>query len=789
MTGPTLPTDSALDSLREYLSGSRSPHLVADSLTRLEADVGAVADVIVAWAGAQAAAESRPDYQSLALRRILALGTLGTIAQDRLTRFVRAVAGAVLFRAPAEGRERLASLLGPLASVETGGASEGVASPSGSRPAVTPRTGPPSTSPRLTLLLDRLDVIRTGGDKTRSPRELVAETVVTASLQARSAADFEAALEDLLRRGVIRGTADVLHALVETLPSYWLPSASMATPPAALLALERLCALAGSRQEGARRFREMVEVAVEEFNRGALGRAGRVFELAERILDAGEVDAQLVEPLRQSGHERLNLDRVRRLVESKDRQALSPAVLRFFRVFAPEAVIEKMRREPRHERRRLLLLFLETHGEEGRRAALEHLGRPEHEHDFFLLRNLVHLLRVIPQPKGAAVEPELARVARLLVPEHPPYLVNEVLAYLGDARHPVAEQVLGVFFRSLEEALLAPSHDTWEEDRKRYRSYLDRTAAVLALQQTPAAWAAVVEHGLRRDEALGRAEARLADLAACDLGKAPALAARLVAAAQAELPKGVLAELGPGAQARLIAFVTALSGTRTQEAKELLQALAARFTNQELGELASRTLARQSVGTTLAPEGQVVPDASLSGDLQMFALPTLLQSLADMSASGDLALTDEKGRRRATVTVAAGHVTAARFGPLTGPEAVFELLEHPFPGTFAFQRQAAPSGVPTHSVGVTELILEGLRRQDELRRASLLVPDEARLEVTGQAPTAIPGEHDIDFVTALWEKVVSGAGPQECERAFSVDAYRIRRGLAHWLEVGALRLH
>ena len=779
MTRPTTPAESALEPLREYLSGSRSPQAVADSLPRLEANVDAVADLIVAWAGAQAAAESRPDYQSLALRRILALGTLGTIPPDRLTAFVRAVARAVLFRAPAEGRERLAALLGPLARVEA-------RPPAATVPSPAPRPGPQAA--RLTLLLDRLDVIRTGGDKTRSPGELVAEAVVTAALQARSAAELDDTLLDLVRRGAVRGTADVFRALVETLPSYWLPSAVMATPPTALLALERLCALAGSRKEGARRFHEMVEVAVEEFNRGALGRAGRVFELAERIIEAQEVDATLVEPLRQGGHDRLNLDRVRRLVESKDRSVLSPAVLRFFRVFAPEAVIEKMRREPRHERRRLLLLFLETHGEEGRRAALEHLGRPQHEHDFFLLRNLVHLLRVIPRPLGAGIEPELARVARLLVPEHPPYLVNEVLAYLSDAQHPVAAQVLEVFFRSLEDALLARSHDTWEEDRKRFRSYLDRTAAVLARQPSPSAWAAVVEHGLKRDEALGRTEVRLADLAACDLGKAPALATRLVAAAQAELPKGILAELGPGAKARLIALVTALSGTRTPEAKELLQALSARFANQEPGELASRALGAQSAGTTLVPEPRLTPDASLSGDLQMFALPSLLQSLADMNASGDLTLSDHKGHRRAGMTMADGRVTAARCFALNAPEAVFELIERPFPGTFVFQRQPAPVPPPPHSLGVTELILEGLRRQDELRRAALLVPDDALLEATGEAPTAIPGESDIDFVTALWERVVTGAGTSECERAFAVDAYRIRRGLAHWLEVGALRL-
>lgn len=781
MVGPPGELGSVREALRGYLSGTRAPGSLADSLPRLEGDVEGVADVIVQWAGDNAPAGSRPDYESLALRRILALGTLGAVPTERLTALVRTAATAVLFRARTEDRSRLATLLGPL--VKPAQIPKATAAAGGVATAKAP------SSPRLTLLLDRLDVLKKSGPEVRSPGELVAETMVTAALQARTAADIEATIQDLVRRGTVRGTADLFRVLVQALPSYWTPGSGPTTTPAALLALERLCALAGGPEEGARRFREMVEAAVREFNQGALGRAGRVFELAERILEAGEVEAALVEPLRQTGHEQLNLERVRRLVESRDRSALSPAVLRFFRVFAPDAIIDKMRREPRQERRRLLLAFLETHGPEGRRAARERMGQlSDHEPDFYLLRNLVHLLRTIPRPPGSPIDPELARVARLLVPENPPYLVNEVVEYLGEARHPVAVQVLVAFLRSLEDGLLDAGGDTWEEDRRRYRAYLDRTSAALARQSTPGAWTAVVEHGLKTDGALGNAAARLADLAACDLSQAPRLAARLVAAAQAALPKGVLAEPGPGVKARLLAFVTALSGTRLPEVKELFEALSARFSDQEAGELAARALRAWSSGATLGPDGRGLKEASLSGDLEMFALPTLLQNLAEMHATGDLTLLDDRGRRRASLTVAFGRIASARYGRLSGAAAVFEMLERPFGGTFAFRQDAPASGKTGEGFEVTEIILEGLRRHDELRRAALLAPDGCALEVTGLAPSAVPGEADIDFVTALWEKAVSGISPLECEPLFAVDAYRVRRCLAYWLEAGALRL-
>jgi hypothetical protein len=52
----------------------------------------------------------------------------------------------------------------------------------------------------------------------------------------------------------------------------------------------------------------------------------------------------------------------------------------------------------------------------------------------------------------------------------------------------------------------------------------------------------------------------------------------------------------------------------------------------------------------------------------------------------------------------------------------------------------------------------------------------------------VTGEEDIDLVISLWEKVVEGTTPRECEEAATADAYRVRRCLVDWLEDGALQL-
>ena len=88
-----------------------------------------------------------------------------------------------------------------------------------------------------------------------------------------------------------------------------------------------------------------------------------------------------------------------------DRPALR-AVLRFFSAFACDALFDALRSEPRRERRRWLLLMLETHGAPARAAARDRLAKPVDTglgaEEWYFRRNLLHLLRRIPRstPRG-----------------------------------------------------------------------------------------------------------------------------------------------------------------------------------------------------------------------------------------------------------------------------------------------------------------------------------------------------------------------------------------------------
>jgi hypothetical protein len=125
---------------------------------------------------------------------------------------------------------------------------------------------------------------------------------------------------------------------------------------------------------------------------------------------------------------------------------------------------------------------------------------------------------------------------------------------------------------------------------------------------------------------------------------------------------------------------------------------------------------------------------------------------------------------------------------LRGKEAFYQLCERPLPGTFALasHRDAKPEKSAEPPIDLVPLILEGLRRHDELRQASALVADDARLQATGAARTSVQGEANPDLVETVWKMASAGTPPRQCESEVPVDAYRVRRLLAHWVEEGAL---
>jgi hypothetical protein len=529
----------------------------------------------------------------------------------------------------------------------------------------------------------------------------------------------------------------------------------------------------------------MIENAIEQFNSGALGRAVRMFDLALKMIERGEVLAESVESLRERGHEALDPECVAELVKEGNPQGFPRVVLRFFPALSPERLLDELQREGRRDRRQTLLALIETHGDDGREAVFDRLvHRPDELAEVYLFRNLVHLLRRIPRSVNTTwpQEHEIARIIRFLVPERPLLLVKEIVAYLSSANHPVADQALRGFMGRLETIETSP--DTPEEERAHIRFRLDATCRALAASEAPQCWGALVDHALRPEAVADDALRRLRGLGRRDLSAAPELANRLIDAALEQVGSHAGRENEPGRGVMLTGCVSALASTRTPQVRALLETVAKRLPDETAGEEAARQLRELDA----APSGAgAVPEGSLLGDLGLFALPALLQSLAELRSTGTVTFTDREEEEVARVMLDDGMVIDARAGDLTGPPAVWQLMERPVAGRFAFVPDGGtlPPDV-AEPQEVTALLLEGMKRSDELRLAEALVPSDVPLAALVEGPPPVPDEEDPGLIQGVWAALAAGRTVSECEKALAVDAFRVWRAAACWVEARAL---
>jgi hypothetical protein len=180
--------------------------------------------------------------------------------------------------------------------------------------------------------------------------------------------------------------------------------------------------------------------------------------------------------------------------------------------------------------------------------------------------------------------------------------------------------------------------------------------------------------------------------------------------------------------------------------------------------------------------------AGHSGELEPYGLPALLHRLAQGKANGTLNLLPREGDGApATIGLSQGRPVSARWAHREGAEAVYQLFERTFAGSYAFD----PATTPPRGGAFPDLpalVKEGVRRARELQRTSTEVPEELPLEATGAPPGTVADETDYDLIVALWEKACARVPARRIEAELAADAFRIHRPLAQWLEEGALRI-
>ncbi len=651
----------------------------------------------------------------------------------------------------------------------------------------------------LGLLMDRYERELQGKEKGAAaapPPQLTGQIVAAMAEKSATGRELNADLEKLKKLGVAATMDNVFKFLGDSMPNWSVPEAGSSETPVAgsVSAMQRIVAMAEDATEAAHRYHELVRAAVGQFNEGHLARAATMYELAEKLAEDLKVKPAVVESLRRTGHEALSQERMKDYCERPEKHAQLQTVMRFYPSLRPDGLVAELQVAQKRDRRRLLLSLMEAQGASGRERVAQWLhdsfsGTIERD-DWQLQRNLVLLLRRIPRSSPASIPGEVEMLTRLADFDRPLPLVKEVIATLGATRSEKAEVVLLRMLQRLEERMLAEPVPVPDD-----KALMERVTAALLRQGLPGGRRAVIAHGLRIEPRLGDTAKHLVELGRFDLSGDKALLEKLTKALHDALPRKMLGVTVKASSARAVSLVRALAGTPAaipaveealrvssgtdieREARRILESAAA----------AAPATAPATDEATAEAEHAVPASARLAGDLELFGLPNLLHSLYHSAVVGTLHLEDSLKNEVGWLQIVRGKLVAASVDPLTGPEAMYQLLERQTAAAFRFNSQADSELPSTEGPDILGLLMEGLRRSDELHRAALIAPDEAALEPAGAQPRAVRGEKDLPFLKALWSKASAGVPPVVCEEDAPADAYRVRRQIAAWVEQGALK--
>ncbi len=687
--------------------------------------------------------------------------------------------------------------------------------------------------PRMALITERLEqqLQRAEGTASAAGRctDALSDLVAAAAVWAHSPDELAAQLEKIGQRGVHTPVGELLRSLGQQMPGWVLKSAdgrdAVELPKNRTMeAMRRLVEVADDEHETAKRFHELLIAAAERFNEGALAQCASILAVGREIIENKRIAPGTLATILDRSARAFSEEKLAHAAAKPENHPLLREVLEFFPAMGPERQLAELQEEPKRERRQFLLGILRAHGSAARAAVLSCLdlvasrGLPD-EQGFFR-RNLVFLLRRLPRAPDESPERELDHFIALSTLHHPLMVVKETIGALGSVRDARAEQALGTLLDHVEGALLNPVYRASYPESE-MRGLLDRVVAALAAQETRSAARIVVNHAFREEPKLGHAIGRLAVLARIDLSADRELVEALVGALENELPRKLLKFVVKPRVDRIGALIQALAGSAAPQAREALQSIARRFPQEEFGRTAAKVLAAPAPRSGPAapgaanpragspPSGAAVPAtttggfatppmpptpaaaaSAMSGDIDLFGLPNLLQSLSSTQVTGTLTLRDREGGTLGALRLEAGRVAAAAAGRLRGEAAVYQLLELPVPGRFTFGAPGddlavgAPEPEPLDAIA---LLMEGVRRHDEFRLARTVVPDDARLEPTGTEPTVPEAEGDVAFLKQLWALAVAGESAAGCDGAFACDSYRTRCALAHWVETKALR--
>ena len=790
---------TALTDLHRYLLDQIPPLTAVDAIeTLMTQPPEHLIRAIQSWAIEQGRQQdvTQADLLFHALRKVYFTAVLKLIDDSALDNYLDDVIPLALKACPADERDALrASLVHLRDSITVDGSGVVPIASTGARAktveksreaAAAPMSGP---AKRLSMIFERIAsrLPFVGGARDSAAPDPSSHLLTLAATTSKSEAELTEYLKKLEK---VTGRVDperIFHALAAAVPQWDIVVPPTVKGPAAIEAMEKIITLSPA-ADSVKRYRELVAEAVEQFNSGAIGSAVAMLDVAARAVIDRKIDRSTVERVQEASVDSIQPEQLRKYAENKTKHPMLRKALAHFPALTTEGLFEQLRGESRPERRRSILGLLEAYGSDARKGALVELDS-ELKHrvedvDTYYLRNVIYLLHRIPRESEESVDQELDLLNKASARRQNIYVVKEAIVAIGMIKTEAAVRLLTTRLAEFEAMLLRKDISLYPMDEM--QKTIDRICGALGRIATPAALLTIARHGMKPNPLLGDTRGRLSALAQHDLSFDDQTVDILMKAIRDDLPTKILGRVIASRQPPPLRLIEALSSTRAERVEVLFAEIAEKYPDLDVGRAAAAALANLTTPTT---SRQTPSAATLTGDLEFFGLPSLLQSLADQQATGIVTLTGRPSNATAgKILFIEGKFSDAQVAHLRGVEALFQLLELPVSGTFAFVPQPLSNvKSKTQPLDVMGLLFEGIRRHDELRQMMIFVPDDLSLKATSVKPTMDPEETDPAFLRDLWVKASSGTRIADCERQIAVDSYRVRRLVSRWVEEGALQ--
>ena len=802
---------TALVDVQRYLLDQIPPLTASDAVeTLMTQPPELMMRQIHTWAQEQGRMQdaSPADLLFHALRKVYIVGALKLIEKVPLDTYLDRVIALAMETVPPEDRENLRANLASMresfnmmsatanmVDISRGGGSAPAAPKPTVRTAVTDAVQ--RTAKRLSMVVGRLANKLPFGAPSEAP---IAPPELSSTAQLLSMATASSTSEDELRAylqtlaqhtgGHVVDPDQLFHVLAAGVPDWDIVMPESAQQPASLQAMHKIISLTPTPHESAQRLRELMTEAVQQFNTGALAACVSMLDLAAKVVVEKKVDTGTVDRIRAEIIDSISSERLKKYAENKTKHPLLRKALGFFPTLTKQSLFAQLRGEQRPERRRSLLGLLEAYGSEARTSAIVELENELNRHagdvDTYYLRNVIYLLHRITRDNDDDVAKELELLTRSTDRGQNIYVIKEAIIPIGQMKSDPPVKLLITRLAEFEAMLVRKDMSLYPVEEM--QKVLDRIVSGLARIATPNALLNIARHGMKPNPLLGDTRARLASLAQHDLSFDEQTVDILIKAIRDDLPTKILGRIINTKPTPPLRIIEALSSTRSEKVETLLSEIAEKFPDHEVGRTAAAALYNLNSGGGKQNAQRAASSATLTGDLDFFGLPSIMQSLAEQQATGIVTLSSrQSGQTAGKLLFLGGKFVDAQNGHLRGIDAIYQLLERPVTGTFAFVPQPTPTAKPkTDPLDIMGLLFEGIRRHDELKQLMLFVPDDLSLKAAGK-PTPDPEEDDPTIIREVWVKAASGAKVGDFEKQIAADAFRIRRLLGRWIEEGALQ--